>query len=458
MSLLSSCWRHYSTLLRLEYHRFSHHYLEMLNQYISGIQIYMNDYSNRHFGNRDGGETRKFFLICIALLLGRLDSKQFGISMSEHGPEISHLLLSQLQHFDEDAVELAMCILRATIFKTNCSLIDKAIIDTEQMEIIFPSLLSLLDERDPTARAVVTLTAEYCSINTNGHCLQEVLKRLGAENLVQRRNAIDIISEFLHISSNSWNLIFHSTRQDISQNLLNCLGDDEPAMRVQASNLLASFDPSLVLPDLVRLVYSQNEKVTTSASNTILEMLKCHSQNPEVIVTLINCLSNLCQSPEDPNPTSEKLIGQKCDSNQVLKLIPQWAKSVKDWKIFVEPLLNKMVAEPSNVVIIRFLSYISENLAEVQDMVLHRVLLYMQGQKVIDEKLLNNAESGAPMQSVKLKDHLFDRLCPLLIIRMLPLKIFNDLNSTHMYGQLLKQDALHGNTFSLLQVLATVTF
>lgn len=37
--LLSSCWKHYSNLLHLEDHKFSQHCKELLDQYISGIQV-----------------------------------------------------------------------------------------------------------------------------------------------------------------------------------------------------------------------------------------------------------------------------------------------------------------------------------------------------------------------------------------------------------------------------------
>lgn len=37
--LVSSCWKHYSTLLHLEDRRFSQHCDDLLNQYISGIQV-----------------------------------------------------------------------------------------------------------------------------------------------------------------------------------------------------------------------------------------------------------------------------------------------------------------------------------------------------------------------------------------------------------------------------------
>lgn len=51
-----------------------------------------------------------------------------------------------------------------------------------------------------------------------------------------------------------------------------------------------------------------------------------------------------------------------------------------------------------------------------------------------------------------LKRVLFDRLCPLLIIKMLPLRVFDDFNSMTMYGQLLKKRVASGK-FSCFSVL-----
>lgn len=45
------------------------------------------------------------------------------------------------------------------------------------------------------------------------------------------------------------------------------------------------------------------------------------------------------------------------------------------------PLIDKMLAEPSNAVIVRFLSHISEYLAEAVDLVFNRLIEYMREQK-----------------------------------------------------------------------------
>lgn len=49
---------------------------------------------------------------------------------------------------------------------------------------------------------------------------------------------------------------------------------------------------------------------------------------------------------------------------------------VQSWDVLIGLLIEKMFAEPSNATIVKFLSYISEHLAEAADAVLSCVLLH----------------------------------------------------------------------------------
>ncbi|GAV57287.1 hypothetical protein CFOL_v3_00825 [Cephalotus follicularis] len=443
--LLSSCWKHFSILLRLEDHKFPQHHKELLDQYLSGLQYYTDSHAEGQIENKDGGvESRKFFLTCLCLLLGRFDSKKFEDMISEYGMQISRALLSQLRCADEEVIDGVVCIFKAAIFWPNNSC-GSSVTDSRQMDAVLPLLLPFLDERDGMARAVVMLISEYCSKSTSDHCLQEVLKRLASGNVFQRRNAIDVISELIHVSSISADVLSPLAWKDISNNLLERLGDEELVIREQISNLLPMIDPSLVLPALVRLVYSSDEKVRSCANDALIGMLKHHNSKVEVISMLLDCISNLSQSLDLPETTGHIAEGPKFDSDRVFRLIPEWSKHVSNWSSLIGPLIDKMFAEPSNAIIVRFLSVISEHLTEAADLVLHRVLLQMKGQEEIDESIFYRWDSGTNTSdnSMKMQLCLFERLCPLLIIRMLPLRVFNDLNSSMMYGQLLDKGIMH---------------
>ncbi|XP_020211045.1 uncharacterized protein LOC109795896 isoform X1 [Cajanus cajan] len=448
--LLSSCWKHYSMLLHLEDKKFSQHYKELLEQYLSGIQYYMDNHTGSGYtDNNDGGlETRKFFLNCLCLLLGRLDSKRFESTVSEFGMKISRILLPQLNCTDEDVIVGVVSIFKAVILRPDYSQED-TLTDSRQANIVMPFLLQLLDERDGTAGAVVMLIAEYCSMSKDDQCLMEILKLLDSGNISQRRNAMDVITEVLHISSKSQNLMPYSSRQDIADKLLERLGDEEIMIREQASKLLPMIDPSLYLPALVDLVYSPDES-QSSASDAIIGVLTRHNQRIEIILLLLDCVSNTSKSLDHPQSTGDE--GSKLDADRVLKLVPVWSKSVQDWNFLIGPLVDKMFADPSNATNVKFLSYISENLANVADLVLHHVLLHVKEQKHrIGESFVSRWEQRTYTSDEyeEMQRSLFEHLCPLLIIKILPLKTFNDLDSSIMYGHLIQyviQDAGGGDT------------
>ncbi|KAK2416394.1 hypothetical protein QL285_038791 [Trifolium repens] len=441
--LLSSCWKHYYVLLHLEDQKFSQHYKELLDQYLSGIQYYMDNHATGSADNKDSGlETTKFFLNCLCLLLGRLDSKRFESTMSEIGMKISRILVPQLNCTDEDVIVGAVSIFKAIILKPNHSQED-ALINSRQANIVMPFLLHLLDEQDCTSRAVVMLIAEYCSLCKDDMCLMEVLKRLASENISQRRNAMDVIAKILHISLASKKPLPHSAWQKTANTLLEQLGDKDIWIREKASKLLPMIDPSLYLLDLVRLFYSHDEN-QSSASDAIIGVLKRHNQNIDIIFLLVDCLNNISQSLDLLQPAGDK--ESKVDTTRVLKLVPEWSKSVQDWNNLIGPLIDKMFADPSNAAIVKFFSYISEDLKNVVDLVLHRVLLHVREQKEIDESFLSRWEcrTYTSDEYEEMQQTLFEHLCPLLIIKMLPMKTFDDLNSPVMYGHL-SQNKMHGS-------------
>lgn len=85
-------------LSRLEDFEFSQRCDELAEQYLSGIQFYTEDNAKDNLGNRDSCiETRKFFLNCLALLLGRLDNRRLENITSVYGLRMSNIIMSQMK-------------------------------------------------------------------------------------------------------------------------------------------------------------------------------------------------------------------------------------------------------------------------------------------------------------------------------------------------------------------------
>ena len=72
-------------------------------------------------------------------------------------------LCGKLHCDDEDVMEGAVYIIKSVILKPNHSS-GNGLTDSREMDAVLPLLLHLLDERDVTARAVVMLIAECCSM------------------------------------------------------------------------------------------------------------------------------------------------------------------------------------------------------------------------------------------------------------------------------------------------------
>ncbi|KAL9252043.1 hypothetical protein AKJ16_DCAP05892 [Drosera capensis] len=432
--LVASCWKHYSMLLRLDDREILQNSTDLLDQYLSGIEFYSDAGTKEQTADSSSStETIKFFLNCLALLLGRLDSNRLASVMLEHELRISDVLLSQMTGGSASSAE--------------------------QMKTLLPKLFKLLDELDGPSRAFTELIAEYCSITADFRCVQEVLKRLASGSSMQRRNAADIISGVIKMFPDSNKEFSKSFMQDIANHLLDRLSGEDTLVCSHAAELLALIDPRFVLPSLVRLMCSSNESTPLADSYgiTLVEVLKHHNQNFEAIGLLLDCLSSINQSQDHPR-VSAKMVESlsNLDVDRVLRLIPEWSNSVKDWTPLISPLMEKTFSESSNATIIKFLSSISEHLADSADFVLGRVLLQAKSQKEIGRNVLSMGESkpDGNTDMILLQQMLFDRLCPLLIIKLLPLRVFDDLLSTVMYGQSLHPGVTLSSSFSEYDCIA----
>ncbi|KAJ0246734.1 ARM repeat superfamily protein [Hirschfeldia incana] len=429
--LLSSCWKHYSVLLHMEDQKFSKTSKELLEQYLSGIKYYSESYPS---DTKTGGiETQKFFLNCLCLLLGRFEGKKFESIISEFGMKLVPCLLHQLRSNNEEISEGVVAIFKEVISKLQSQSGD-SFSDTMCLDVVIPSLLHLLDERDGAAKAVSVLLADYCSKNADNSCLSEVLQRLVSGTTVQRLNSMDVISEVVLMSKDSFPS--HIPWKEIADCLLKGLGDEQTYIRKQTSELLKSIAPSFVLPELVTLVYSTNGNLQSSAIETLLGVLKHNKEDSDAVCMLLTCLSNTqaLDNSESGNPPE----GSTFDSDRVLKLIPEWARSVQNWGSLIGPLLDKMFLEPSNAIMVRFLSCISEYLADASDMVLLHLLSHMKDQDKMDGDSIIIPKSSVDKTNVG--KSLFDHLCPLLILRLLPQRVFDDIDSSTIYGRFLRGD------------------
>jgi len=60
------------------------------------------------------------------------------------------------------------------------------------------------------ALGLILMTIKSFTRSADRYCFEEILKRLASENIAQRRNAMDVLSEVIHISSDSASTLSHS--------------------------------------------------------------------------------------------------------------------------------------------------------------------------------------------------------------------------------------------------------
>ncbi|XP_078437173.1 ARM repeat superfamily protein isoform X2 [Wolffia australiana] len=444
--LLSSCWRHYGRLLRLRQLKSPENPLQMLDEYLSALEFYaQHDTEGNPVKVQSSLETKKFFSNCIALLWGRLPVEERKSATSEIGIKIVTSMLSQLKSSDEDLVEMSVIILREIIFGSS-SLFGGYNAEAHQFQDIFLLLLNLLNERDSTSKAVVLLVAEFCNLSKDESSIREVLKLLESGSHSQKRNAIDILVEIFRGQSDAKEKISSALWQQVASHLLECFEDEELVDYVKDSNLLPYIDPGCLLPQLIRQAYSGNVKLSSSSVSALTSVLSQHNDNFSVIDILLDSLSDLNKSYDSSlesgtlgqhldNRSLPSSTGLKLDVDRVLKLTEGWIGNVKHFDNFIYMLMDKIFSEPSNPVLFRFMSYSSVRLLEAEDLVLHRILLQMLAQES-DKKMVPHemAESFVSNEAIKPEACLFSRLCPLLMIRLLPLKVFDNLGSLELYG------------------------
>jgi len=102
-----------------------------------------------------------------------------------------------------------------------------------------------------------------------------------------------------------------------------------------------------------------------------------------------------------------------------------------------------MFLEPSNAIMVRFLSCISESLADTSDLVLPHVLSHMKKQNKVDASFISRSDTKSSVDKTKSEKSLFDHLCPLLILRLLPQRVFDDIDSSTIYGKFLSGDSVN---------------
>ncbi|CAM6127208.1 unnamed protein product [Calypogeia fissa] len=444
-AVLTACWQHYGGLLLTEDKKLSSHPEPILQHWLGALQYYLQqtEESDTDEENKKTMEMRGYALACLTLVLGRLDARRLETALQELGPELLKAMFDQLRGADDNVVDLAVAILRIILFRPSSPTSGDSMA-LAQMESVVPMLLEMLDKRDIASRAVVLLVAEYFAAHPESIEMEQLFSRLDSEESGHRRNALDVLTELLSICTRSVDMINSSLSQTIAKHLFKRLGDIELTNRVVASALFAKLDPSLTLPVLMEFLYSPDGRIRSAASTSVLSVLKGQVDHSKVVTELLDCATKMVKSSsavQDHQSRGAVSRGGKSDGpidlDRIMRLIPDWADTVEDWEKLICVVLLKMFQEPANAVIPRFLSSISNHLARHVHIIFPLVLEEMRNQSKLTQDLLSQLsaeDSKTSQEGGDLGKELFQRLSPLLVLRVLPLDAFNDRTSKELYG------------------------
>ncbi|MCO5556930.1 hypothetical protein L7F22_010485 [Adiantum nelumboides] len=436
MAVLSSYWNRYGLLMLVDSSIMQMDPKAELRNWVEGLQHCLHaegEVTDGGMSTRRVEEIGVFFLTCLILLIGRLSAHDLESILQEYGSALLQALFGQLKTKHEDVLELAIAILRALLFQSEVFNVNALKMDT-----VAPLLMDLLDERDSTSKAVVGLVADYFVINPRAPEMERLFQLLCSENLSQRQNALGVLSELLKALSSSDHDMANAVRQCVAVHLLKRLGDTELANRVEVSQLFSKLDPEFVLPALVQHVYSRDEKVRSAASSSIVSLLKDHTEPCVVLCVLLDSTRNLLQSTQLPmHPGQIGVFNKKLSSpdvDRIMRLIPSWACEVQEWEGIIDVILRKMFSEPSNPVLPRFLSQISTQLLNNASAVFQHVFLCMAGQTSLSEDFIAKLMNEDGEFQARLDCFIFERLSPLLVLKVLPLAAF-DGSCKELYGR-----------------------
>ncbi|ORX60131.1 hypothetical protein BCR36DRAFT_401655 [Piromyces finnis] len=320
----------------------------------------------------------------------------------------------------------------------------------EKFKPMVDQLLIMLDQNDSVSKASIGFLAEYAA-----YCPEDVLPnifmKLDSNKSVERMNSLFIIYEIFQLNRDVLKSNSHTQLRNIlTEQLLLRINDEDIKLRNEAMLLFCYLDQNEIIPKLANKLIDSDEKVRAASETALLNTLLKHKSNIDVIFTYIEYIRNINQQnhekkiPITPSQIHSIYMNKsemKYSKEQQEKLIERqfyvikkWAKelSTNSWIYIIEPLLKKVYASPEDQILVRFMSTISEYLVDesVVRIIFKNVTKLIIEQPKLNEELLNRNDE----ESVTIvKDILFLRISPLLILRVLPNKAYETLIMTKNY-------------------------
>ncbi|ORX79370.1 hypothetical protein BCR32DRAFT_246456 [Anaeromyces robustus] len=265
-------------------------------------------------------------------------------------------------------------------------------------------------------------------------------------------NSLLIIHEIFQMNedilkSNSYTRL----RFVLTEQLLLRIKDEDIKLRNESMLLFCYLDPNEIIPKLANKLIDSDEKVRAASEMALLNTLLKHKSNIDVIFIYIEYIRSINHQSYDKkipiNPGQINTIYTQNNETEYTKeqkeklierqfiVVKKWAKNltVNSWVYIIDPLLKKIYASPEDQILVKFISTISEYLLDLSviKIIFKQIIKWMIEQPKLTEELLNRNDEESNMI---VKDILFLRISPLLILKVLSIKTFGLLDISKVYN------------------------
>lgn len=412
-------------------------------------------------------EIRMLALRCLSLDLGRLSPRRLTLVLRQLGASAMEAASRLLSASQEAAQSMSALLLRMILAAT---LSEGG--DSSSTAETLPALFALLQNHDGVSKAVAGLIAEVVVAHPDQGVpplfafLDEKSEVESAEGsaldakLARRKNALAVIAEVFEQAdqlagsaepgrsdssagefSASKAASMASSRvldKRLCEELLARLHDEDIGLRVKAARLFGRVQPAFVAPRLCRMMGSRDDRVRSAAGSAIVTLMSDAIDTVDAALVLLDCIrhgpsgeSEMPQSPAEIGVAREAPVELPQESSRwqdrVLNLIPRWASNLSDdaWMRLAPAVVDKVFSAPQDRVLVKFLSSVVSSAGPHRPYheMIARVAHRMETQAVLTATLL---EEGAvdDLSAAAVRDLLFERLSPLLVLRTLPLAAF----------------------------------
>lgn len=358
----------------------------------------------------------------IGLAIGRLNGENGFVALSETDVPIVDILALLGHEIWNESVSAQT--LTKTLLQVVC------------MHSFEGKLWKLIDLSGISARVrqVVAEVFVRTVIANPEEIAEEFNNILETNNLDVKVKALKLMS--VALSPSSVDIVPSKFKEMVSEKLLECFETEEPYVREEiVGSVLSRLPPSLCVGPLCDKLTSKSEKVQSIAEKTLIQMLETAEDRPWLCTTMLDHARQTTTSIQPLHPGDlVSMVTPKTDVNsqesqkrvdKIMQVFGLWSKSanvpLKAWYHTMIPfIIDKVLRAPDDNLWIQFANRVAQRIGknDCAPYMLASIVKVLEGQPDLEYQI---NESDNTMDKLLL----FQRLSPLLLLRMLPYESFS---------------------------------